>query len=359
MYLSIPDVFFVPVYYAEKHILNIEKIILQQYNSYSNLIDEFIKRKELVIGVALPDRIVPRWIIDSKFMEDYAKTKGITLKIEFADADIAKQASQVDYLISQGIDVLILVPVDFLAAAGLVEKAHKAGIKVVAYDVLIPNSDVDVYVSFKGTKVGNLQGQYLVRNVPKGNYIILSGDPGNFNSKIYKAGAMEYIRPLADVGNIKIVADKAVLHWDSKNAYKIVKDVLIANNNKIDAILAPNDTIAAGAIEALKEQGLAGKVAVTGQNAYLDGIQRILQGTQSMTVFKDVREEAKIAIDFAIKLANSEPIYVTSYVYNGKIDVPSVIFEPVYVDKSNIRDIIVDSGYLKLNEVYSNEYYLK
>ncbi|SHJ36211.1 xylose-binding protein [Clostridium cavendishii DSM 21758] len=355
MYLSIPNIFLVPVYYAEKHILEIK---IQEYKFYNNSIDKTIERKDLVIGVSLPDRISPRWIIDSKFIEEYAKSNGVTLKMEIDDADIVKQAEQVDKLISQGIDVLILVPVDFLVGADLVEKAHKAGIKVIAYDVLIPNSDIDAYISFNGTKVGELQGQYLTKKIPKGNYIILSGDPGNFNSKIYKDGAMKYIKPLADIGNIKIVADKAVQHWDPKIAYNIVKDIL-NTNNKIDAILAPNDSIASGVVEALKEEGLAGKVAVTGQNAYLDAIQRIIGGTQSMTVFKDVREEAKTAIDLAIKLANNEPIYTTNYINNGKIDVPSVILEPIAVDKNNIRDIIVDSGYLKLNEVYSKEYYLK
>ncbi|MEQ8156103.1 MAG: substrate-binding domain-containing protein [Clostridiaceae bacterium] len=354
MYLPIQDVFWVPVYYAEEDILSIiERVMLEEFNYYRNLTNEPMKRKEIVIGVALPDRIVPRWPRIKGYMEQYASTKdGVTLKIENADFDAARQASQVDSLISQGIDVLILVPVDLFAAASLVEKAHKAGIKVIDFDRLIQNSDADLYISFDGQKVGELQGQYLTKEVPRGNYIILSGDPGNFNSTLYKKGAMEYIQPRVSIGNIKIVEDKAVKNWDPKISFKIVKDALIANKNNVDAILAPNDTTAGGAIEALKEQGLAGKVVVTGQNADLPAVRRIIEGTQSMTVFKDDREESRIAIDAAIKLAENKPIAVDKYVNNGKINVPSIFLTPIAVDRNNINEVLIASGYLEASEVY-------
>ncbi|MEQ8156265.1 MAG: substrate-binding domain-containing protein [Clostridiaceae bacterium] len=354
MYLLIPDVFWVPVYYIEEDILNIiEMVMLEEFNSYSNLTNETINRKETVIGVALPDQIVPRWPRIKSYMEQYASTKdGVTLKIENADFDVAKQASQVENLISQGIDVLILVPVDLFAAASLVEKAHTAGIKVVDFHRLIQNSNPDVFISFDGQKVGELQGQYLTRKVPAGNYIILSGDPGNFNSKLYKDSSMEYIQPLVSIGNIKIVADKEVKNWDPRIAYKIVKDALIENKNNVDAILAPLDTIAGGAIEALKEQGLAGKVTVTGQNADLAAVRRIIEGTQSMTIFNDDREESRVAIDTAIKLADNEPIAVDKYVSNGKINVPSILLTPIVVDRNNINEILIASGYLNPSEIY-------
>ncbi|SHJ96592.1 D-xylose transport system substrate-binding protein [Clostridium cavendishii DSM 21758] len=352
MYISIPDVFIVPIYYAEEDILNIKKIILPEYNSYNNLLAEDINRNKIVIGVAFPDQIIPRLQRIKMFMEEYAKAKGVTLKIVNADLDAAKQASQVDSLISDGIDALILMPVDSYSAADLVEKAHKAGIKVIDYDRLIQNSDSDLYISFNGITSGELQGQYLVRTVPKGNYIIMSGDPDNFNSKLYKEAAMKYIEPLADIKDINIVVDKPVKNWDAGIAFKIVEDALISNNNKIDAILAPNDIIAGAAIDALKAQGLAGKVVITGQDADLEAAQRIVKRTQSMTIFKDAREEAHAAIDAAIKLANKKTIDVSIYVYNGKKDIPSILLTPIVVDKNNINSVLIDSGYLKQNEVY-------
>lgn len=164
---------------------------------------------------------------------------------------------------------------------------------------------------------------------------------------------MEYIQPLAARGNIKIVADKSVAKWDPKIAYNIAKDALIANNNKIDALLAPNDVIAGAAIQALEEQGLAGKVVVTGMDAHLAAAERIVQRTQAMTIFKDTRELGKAAIDTAIKLANKKAVAVDNYINNGKIDVPSILLTPLVVDRHNINEVLIDSGYLKQGEVYS------
>jgi D-xylose transport system substrate-binding protein len=347
MYLSIPDIFFVPICYIKKDILDIKIMeILQKRTSFNNFTNETINKKELVIGVSLPTLREARWVRDKKSMEDYAKIRGVTLKIENADTDVAKQASQVDSLISQGIDILILAPTDSVAAIDMVEKANKAGIKVIAYDRFIVARDL--YVSFDNIKVGEFQGQYLTERVPKGNYIILSGDPGDRNSAIYKEGALKYIKPLADKGDIKIVTDKEVINWDPKNAFKIVERSLIENNNKIDAILAPNDATAGAAIEALKAQGLAGKVLVTGQDAELDAIKRIIQGTQGMTIFKDTRQLARVAIDAAIRLATEKEIEINHTV----VSISSILLAPIAIDKNNIDSVLIDSGYYTKEEVY-------
>ena len=349
MHISIPDVFFIPTYFVEENVLNIKKIVrLQKYNSDY----KFTKRQNLLIGVSLPTQREARWVRDKETMENYAQSKGIPLRIENADTDAAKQASQVESLISQGINILILAPVDSATAAALVEKAHNARIKVIDYDRFIENGNSDLFIAFNHLRAGELQGQHIIRNVPKGNYIIMSGDPRDNNSKLLKDGAMEYIQPLVARNNIKIVADQAVKNWDPKIAYKVVKDALIANNNKVDAILAPNDAIAGVAIEALQEQDLAGKVAVTGQDADIAAIRRIIQRTQSMTVFKDTRKAAKTIIDSSIKVVKGEDIEINAEVNNGKINVPSILLTPVAVDKSNIENVLIDSGYLKAKDLY-------
>ena len=348
-----PKVFFVPVCYDFQNILNLKEITRLRQSSYlSDFTGNIINARDAIIGISLPTQREERWVRDREAMEKYAQSKGIPLRIENADTDAVKQASQVDNLISQGINVLILAPVDSSTASSLVEKAHNAGIKVVDYDRLIQNSDPDLYTSFNNIRVGELQGQFLIRKVPRGNYIILSGDPRDFNSSLLKEGAMEYIGPLVIGRNIKVVTDEAVLNWDPKNALKIVADSLSANNNNINAVLAPNDAIAGAAIEALQAQGLAGKVAVTGQDADLAAAQRIVQGTQSMTVFKDTRELAKTTIDAAVKLANGEAVDVNSYVNNGKMDVQSILLEPIAVDKANIDKVLIESGYFKKSDVY-------
>lgn len=349
MYLSIPDSFLVPVRYAEDDFLDIKKIIrLKEGYDNSSFINKVVNRKDVVVGVSLPTQREERWVRDKEAMEAYIKEKGVILKIEINDYDVDKQASQVENLIAQGIDVLILIPLNESSAISLFEKAHKAGVKVISYETLIKNSDLDAYIGFNNIRIGQLQGRFLVTKVPTGNYIIMSGGLDT----LFKEGAMEYIKPLVNTGNINIVVDKAIKDWDPKIAFKVVKDALIASNNKIDAILAPNDAIAGVAIAALQEQGLAGKVAVTGQDAELSALQRIIQGTQSMTIFKDTRELAKKAIDVAIKLGNGEPLITDIQLYNGKVYVPSVLLTPVVIDRNNIGTVPIESGYLKKEDIY-------
>lgn len=353
MYQLIPSFFFIPVRYSQEDILNGEKItIIEKGNFHNDFINKITIRKDLVIGISLPTQREEKWVREKEHMEKYAKSKGVIVKIENADTDTEKQASQVDKLLLEGIDVLILAPVDSVAAATMVEKAHNVGIKVIAYDRLIKNSDVDLLVNFNNLRIGELQGRYITMIAPKGNYIIMSGDPEDDNSKYIKEGAMEYIRPLVYRRDIKIVTDEPVINWEPNNAYKIVKDSLAANKNKIDAIVAPNDATAGAAIEALKEQDLAGKIPVTGMDGDLAAIQRIVQGTQSMTVLKDTRELSKTAIDAAIKLAKAEGIDTNGEVYNGKIDVPAILLTPIIIDKNNIDSAIIGSGYLKEEDVY-------
>jgi D-xylose transport system substrate-binding protein len=163
---------------------------------------------------------------------------------------------------------------------------------------------------------------------------------------------MEYIKPLADKGDIKIVMDQWIQDWQPTLAMNLMQNALTANNNKIDAVLAPNDNTAGGVIQALTQVGLDGKVPVTGQDAEVTGAQRIVKGTQAMTIFKDTRLLAKDALIAAVKMAKGEDPGATSKVNNQEIDVPSILLTPVVVDKANIEEVLIDSGYLKRDEVY-------
>lgn len=311
-----------------------------------------VTKKKLVIGLSLPTQREERWVRDKKSMEAEAKRLGVTLKVQVSDTDVAQQASQVENLIAQGIDILILAPVDGTASAASVDKAHKAGIKVLSYDRLIMGSSPDLYLSFDNEKVGELQGKYITKKVPKGNYIVMSGAPSDNNAKLFKDGAMKFISPLVKKGAIKIVAEQGVDNWEPKNAVKIVEDALTKNNNNVQAILAPNDGTAGGAIVALTAQGLAGEVPVTGQDSEVTAAQRIVKGTQSMTIFKDTRVLGQRTIQAAIDMANGKKLATNGKVNNGKINVPSILLTPVVVDKANIDKVLVKSGYMKKTDVY-------
>jgi D-xylose transport system substrate-binding protein len=314
--------------------------------------------KKLVVGLSLPTQREARWVSDKNTMVEAAKAAGIDLRVQTADADVAQQANQVEALLGQGIQVLILAPHDGSAAATLVDKAHKQGIKVISYDRLILNTDVDLYISFDNEKVGEMQGEWLTKQVPKGNYIVMSGDPGDNNAKLFKAGAMKFIKPLVDKGDVKIVAEQAVANWLPANALNIVENALTANKNKVAAILAPNDGTAGGAIQALTGQKLQGKIPVTGQDAEAAAAKRIKDGTQGMTVFKDTRELGKAAIAAAVAYASGKSTADIDYngskadqtVNNTKIDVPSLLLPAQVITKENV-DTLVSSGYLKAEDL--------
>jgi D-xylose transport system substrate-binding protein len=308
----------------------------------------------LKIGLSLPTQREERWVKDKQIMEAEAKKLDIDLRVQVTDNDAGKQVAQCENLISQGIKVLILAPHDASSASVIIDKASKAGIKVISYDRLVTESPLDYhYLSFDNVKVGELQGEFITKKVPKGTYIVLAGSPTDNNAKLFREGAMKFIKPLADKGDIKIVMDQFVKDWQASEAQKLCEQALTANQNKIDAVLAPNDGTAGGCIQALAAQGLAGKVPITGQDAELSGAIRIVQGTQSMTIFKDTRELGKKAIQMALDLASGKPIDTQGkVVFNNKKDVPSVLLTPYIVTKANLDEMLIQTGYLKKEQVY-------
>ena len=306
------------------------------------------------VGLSLPTQREERWVRDRQVMEAEAKKAGIDLRVQVTDNDASKQVAQCENLISQGVKVLILAPHDASSAAVIVEKAAKAGIQVVSYDRLVTGSTRDyVYLSFDNLKVGELQGEFITGKVPKGNYIVLAGSPTDNNAKLFRAGAMKFIKPLADKGDVKILMDQFVKDWQPSEAQKLCEQALTASQNKVDAVLAPNDGTAGGCIQALAAQGLAGKVPITGQDAELSGAIRVVQGSQSMTIFKDTRELGKRAIQIAADLAAGKQIDTGGKtVDNGKKQVPSVLLTPQIVTRDNLEATLISTGYLKKEQVF-------
>ncbi|MCC8180626.1 MAG: substrate-binding domain-containing protein [Planctomycetes bacterium] len=311
--------------------------------------------ERLRIGLALPTQQEERWVRDMHAMQAEAEKHNVDLRVAIARNDQSQQNNQVEQLLSQGIKVLIIAPHDGEGAATSVDKAHEDGVKVISYDRLIMGTDVDVYMSFDNVEVGNLMGQWITKRVPKGDYIIMSGAPTDNNAKLFKQGHMMSIQPLIDKGDIKVIVDQPVIDWQPANAQRIVENALTLAGNKVDAILAPNDGTASGAIAALEAQGLAGKIPVTGMDAEIGAAQRIVRGTQSITVLKDTRKLGEEAVRIAIRMAKGEDIGSFTKgqtVNNGVMDVPSVLLAAEVVDKDNIDAVLIESGYLTRDEVY-------
>ena len=312
------------------------------------------KGKKITIGVSMGDLRLERWKRDSDYMVAAAKKLGAEVYTTSADGDERKQISQIENMLTKGVNVLVVVPVSSGTMAPIVEAAHKDKVKVIAYDRIIENADLDYYITFDMLGVGKLQATYLTAKVPKGRYYLLCGDKEDNNGKLFRAGQMMIVQPMIDNGNIKVVGDQWAGGWLSENAMKLTENVLTANNNKIDAILAANDSTAFGAIQALKEQGLAGKIPITGQDCDLSNCQAIVAGWQTMSVYKPLVKLASAAMQLAYDVATDKKIVTNATYPNGKKDVPSINLEIIAVDKDNMMATIIADGFHKYEDVYKN-----
>lgn len=312
------------------------------------------KTSKILIGLSMDSLRVERWKRDRDLFIERAKELGAEVLVQSADGDAVKQNAQAENLLAQGVHVLVVIPRDGVAAARIVEAAHAQNVPVLAYDRLIRDSDVDLYISFDNERVGSLQAEGLVRVVPRGRYFLLGGSPLDNNALLLRKGQMKVLQPRIEAGDIVIVGDQWADNWDPNEALKHVENALTATQNRIDAIVASNDGTAGGAIEALRAQGLAGKVAVSGQDADLAACQRIVEGTQTMTVYKPLKPLAYRAAELAVALAKREPIPTEKTIPNGKREVPSVLLDPLLVDKTNLYEVVIKDGFHPLEEVYKN-----
>lgn len=305
------------------------------------------------IGFLIHSYDSPRWKSDEKYFVDAVKLlKGKPLVRE-AKGDQDLQIKQAEELINMGVAVLVVIPADQYAAAKIVELAHNRDIKVIAYDRMINNCRLDYYVSADNIRIGELQANYITKIKRKGNYALIGGPSFDNNSRMIYFGQMNILEPLVDKGDITIAFKEFARTWSTKEGYRLANKALDSTANKINAILCGNDAIAMGAIKALKERGLAGKVAVAGQDADVPNIQQIVGGNQTMTVFKKIKTMASTAAELAIHIAKDEPIepkYVT--IDNGDRLVPSYLVDAVVVNENNITMTVVAEGYQQEKEIF-------
>jgi D-xylose transport system substrate-binding protein len=306
------------------------------------------------IGFSMDTLKEERWQRDKELVEARAREVGAQVVVQVANGDDKVQTQQAENLLTQGVDVLLVAPHNGEIAASIVESAKRQGVPVISYDRLIRNSDVDLYVSHQVEKIGEMQAQYALDHAPKGNYVLVKGSETDNNAILLNNGQMKVLNPAVQRGDIKIVANQFAKDWKAVEALNITENALTQNNNNIVAVVASNDGTAGGAIEALEGQKLAGKVVVTGQDADLAACQRIVAGKQSMTIYKPIKPLADAAVDAAIKLAHRETVDAKDKINNGKKDVPSILLEPVSVDKNNMAQTVIKDGYQKLEAVYQN-----
>lgn len=309
--------------------------------------------KKIRIGFAMDALKQERWQKDRDLFLKRAAELGAEVVLQTADGSDDAQLKQVESLLTQGIDVLVIVPHNAEVAGAMVDMARRQNVPVISYDRLVKNSEPNLYVSFDNERVGELQAKYLFEKAPTGNYVLIGGAPTDNNSLLLRKGQLNILQPAIDSGAIKIVADQWAKEWLAEEALKHAENALTQNNNNVVAMVVSNDGTAGGVIEALKAQHLEGKVFVSGQDAELGALQRVLAGTQSMTVYKPISRLAPAAVEAAIALARGEKLNITRTVNNGKIDVPSILVEPITIDKTNV-DTVINDGFQKREDVYKN-----
>lgn len=305
------------------------------------------------IGFSMDTLEEERWQRDRDLFKSAVESLGAEVEIVAANEDEAVQILQAETLISQGVDLLVLVPNNAEATAAIVNKAHLAGIKVISYDRLVKNAEIDLYISFDNEKVGEMQAEAITKVVPKGKYVYIGGAATDNNAHLLKKGVFNILQPLIARGDITVVYDQWTTNWTPTNAYANMAAALKANNNQIDAVIAANDATAGGVIKALAAQGLAGKIPVTGQDADLAAVQRMVVGTQTMTVYKPLKLLAEEAAKLAVTMAKGESVETNRKVNNGKIVVPSVLLSPISVDAYNIEETIIQDGFHTKEDIYS------
>lgn len=305
------------------------------------------------IGFSMDTLKEERWQRDKQLIEKRAAELGADLSVTVADGNDSKQTEQVENLLTKGIDVLIIAPHNSQVAAASVARAKQQGIPVISYDRLVKSDDLDLYVSHQVTKIGEMQAKYALDHAPKGNYIMVYGSSTDNNALLLKDAQLATLKPAIDRGDVKIVAEQFAAEWKAEEALKIVENALTQNKNEVAAVVASNDGTAGGAIQALKAQNLIGKTVVTGQDAELIALQRIAQGEQTMTIYKPIQPLAYGAVDAAIKLAHKETVATTDKIKSVNKEIPSLLYEPKIVDKSNLSEVIKD-GYHSADDIYKN-----
>jgi putative multiple sugar transport system substrate-binding protein len=320
------------------------------------------------VGVAMPTKTSMRWIDDGNNMVKALAAKGYKTDLQYADDDIPNQLAQIENMVTKGVKVLVIASIDGTTLSNVLQKAADKGIKVVAYDRLIVGSkNVDYYTTFDNFSVGVLQAQSIEKalglKAGKGpfNIELFGGSPDDNNAFFFYDGAMSVLKPYIDKGKLVVRSKQmgmekvGTLRWDGAVAQARMDNLLSAyyGKDKVHAVLSPYDGLSIGILSSLKGVGYGTPKQpypyVTGQDAEVPSVKSMIRKEQGSTIFKDTRELAKVTANLVDAiLSGKKPEINDTKTYNNKVKVvPSYLLKPVSVDISNYKQVLVDSGYIK------------
>lgn len=299
------------------------------------------------IGIVFDSFVIERWECDRDIFTSTAKELGANVIVGNANGDVNEQISIIDHMIENHVDLLVIVAVDGKTLTESVEKAHKAGIKVISYDRIVNNADTDLYITFDNGEVGRFMAEVINDALPDGGkYMKVNGSSTDYNVTLVNEGFDKTIND-----NITLIDEKDCADWNDEEAY----DYLTAHPEDIsdaDAFMCGNDSIAGQVVRVLSEQRRAGDVTVTGQDADLEACQRIVEGTQAMTVYKPIEDLAGQAAKIAVEMANGSGPDTDKTISDGAYDVPYISIEPIKVTADNIDDTVIAGGFHMKDDVY-------
>ncbi len=309
-----------------------------------------VTEKKIQIGLSFDSFVIERWQRDRDVFVFTAEELGAEVNVQNANGDVEKQISQIEYFIDKKMDVIVVIAVDSEACSEVLGKAKDAGIILVAYDRLLKYSNADLYISFDNEEVGRLMAKTLTEKLPEGgNIIAVFGPTTDHNVQLVEQGFQDVMQD----SPLNVIYSVNAVNWLAEVGYYAVNEALEITE-EINGVFCGNDNLATEAVRALSENRMAGNVVVTGQDAELAACQRIVEGTQTMTVYKPVDKLAKAAAEYAVKLAKGEEINAPATIFDGAKNVPYVKLEPVAVTKENIDEVIIDGGFQSKEEVYLN-----
>lgn len=325
------------------------------------------------VGIAMPTQSSARWISDGNSMVEQFEAAGYETDLQYAEDDIPNQLAQVENMITKGVNVLVIAAIDGTTLSNALANAAAAGIKVIAYDRLIRESEnVDYYATFDNFQVGVQQAETLVAgleerfgDVETWNVELFGGSPDDNNAYFFYDGGMSVLQPLIDSGDIVVKSGQTgmqtvgTLRWDGSVAQARMDNLLSANytDDQVHGVLSPYDGLSIGILSSLKGVGYGSgdmeMPIVTGQDAEVQSVKSILAGEQYSTIFKDTRELARVTVGMVdAVLSDSEPEINDTETYdNGVKIVPSYLLEPLPVTEANWRELLVDSGYYEASEI--------
>lgn len=304
------------------------------------------------IGLSLGTLKEERWQRDRDQFVARAEQLGAEVLVQSGNSDGLRQVQDIEALISRRVNVLVVVAFNPAAMQKAVETAKAAGIPVICYDRMITDCDVDLYISFDNVRVGQMQAQYLVDKLGgRGRIVRIHGPKTDHTGQLFRQGQDLVLQPLIESGAIQVIHEDYAADYRPENAKKIVNAAITAQGRNFEGVLAVNDGTAGGAIQALTEEGLAGKVLVTGQDADLAACQRILRGVQTMTVYKPLARLASTAADAAFALGRRDVLIARGAVSNGYKEVPSLLEEVIAVDRENLMDTVVKDGFHRAEQL--------